>query len=28
VQGSPGALYEIDKELAARVYTPPIAARA
>jgi ferritin len=28
VQGAPGGLYEIDKELAARVYTPPIAAQA
>ena len=28
VQGAPGGLYEIDKELAARVYTPPLAAQA
>ena len=26
VQGAPGGLYEIDKELAMRVYTPPLPA--
>ena len=26
VQGAPGGLYEIDKELAGRVYTPPAVA--
>ncbi len=26
VQGAPGGLYEIDKELAARVFTPPLPA--
>jgi ferritin len=27
VQEAPGGLYEIDKELAARVFTPPVAAQ-
>jgi len=26
VKDSPGGLYEVDKELAARVYTPPVVA--